>query len=258
MMNDEKREALRKDFADVIKSGAEGFLADSPGVEALTDAEMEALGLPLPPADMLARVKRACAPERPRRALRRAVVAAAALAAAVGAAFSVHAVRTNIWNTVVREEKQDVKISYANYEEEKTVTEEELYRDAEADFGAKPSRPMYMPLGFRLDEFNKNGNFLRAVYCNGKDGFIEIKQEMFSDSGKVKLSHNIDAARRTVETITVKDCEITFISFLRDGTDEQWYDATWIENNIYYDVTTNVSEGSTKKVIKGLFGIRSI
>ena len=237
------------DIDQIIKMAFEAEKADT--IPVLTDEDLEREGIPLPPADMLDKIKAEYAPKKTNRPKLRIILVAAAILILIAGAMSIQGIKGNLFNFTGNITGNSINFYGANIGTYKATTEEmDNYKNAENFLGATILKPTYLPEGYEFDSVNAYPDKrIMLVYKNDKCAIRLVQRLQRSNTNH---GENIDIKSGINYTISAHDTTVTIGEHFHSETDMTWFNAVWSDDNLSYKVDANCSKDELEKFILGL------
>ena len=236
---------------EIIKMAFEAEKADT--IPVLTDEDLEKEGIPLPPADMLDKIKAEYSQEKPkanRKKLRIILVAAAILIFIVGA-MSIYGIKGNLFNFTSNITENSIEFLGGNVGSHTATAEEKnAYTYAEDFLGTAILKPTYLPDGYEFGSVNAYPDKrIMLVYKNGNH-IIKLSQILKRDN--ISNGENVDIKSGEHYTITAHSTTVTVGEHFHSVTATTWFNAVWSNDNLSYKVDANCTKDELEKFILGL------
>ncbi len=242
---------LKKEFEEIIKNGAGLVMEEAELIEPISDEDMKRLGMDIPPNDMYDRIIREVRRNKHigKRGIRRIFIIAAIISI-LACGSGAMAFRIFGSNLFVTYGKHSVNLTESGIEAENyDGSEKEAFSDAEKDLGKKLLKPGYMPKGFYLQRVDTDPEYsVEFTYVNQEDLSVKIQQTLRDEGSHMTVM--IDSAEANSSVMMIGEYEINFVEYVRDGTDEWWIQAFWHDDELEYELTSNLSRDEVEKIIQ--------
>ncbi len=239
------------DIDEIIKMAFEAEKADT--IPVLTDEDLEKEGIPLPPADMLDKIKSEYAQTKtkPSRTKLRIVLVAAAILILIAGAMGIHGIKGNLFNFTSNITGNSIKFYGENVGSHTATTEEmNTYAYAEDFLGTTILKPSYLPDGYSFDSMNRyQKDKIMMVYKN-QDKLIRLTQELKRDN--ISNGKNIDIEAGNNYILNAHNITVTIGKHFHSETAMTWFNAVWSDDNLSYKVDANCTKEDLEKFILGL------
>ena len=236
---------------EIIKMAFEAEKADT--IPVLTDEDLEKEGIPLPPADMLDKIKSEYAQKKtkPSRIKLRIALVAAAILILIAGAIGIYGIKGNLFNLTSNISENAIEFLGGNVGSyTATAEEKDAYTYAEDFLGTTILKPTYLPDGYFFDSMNRYAdNRIMLIYKNGKHE-IRLTQRLKRDN--ISNGENIDIKSGEHYTITDHNTTVIIGEHLHSETSPVWLDAIWSDEKLSYQITANCTKDELEKFILGL------
>ncbi len=250
---DKKSLRLKREFEEIIKNGAGLVIEETELIEPLSDEDMQRLGMELPPNDMYDRIIREGRKNKHigKRGIRRILIIAAIISI-LACGSGALAFRFFSSNLLVKYNRHSIIFTEAGIEAENySGSEKEAFNDAEKDLGKNLLKPGYMPKGFYLQKIDvEPGYSVEFTYVNSENLSVEIKQTLKNENSRTTVM--IDSAAANSYVMIIGEYEINFAEYMRDRTEIQWVTAFWYDDELEYELTSNISRDEIEKIIQNM------
>lgn len=236
---------------EIIKMAFEAEKADT--IPVLTDEDLEKEGIPLPPADMLDKIKSEYAQKKtkPSRIKLRIALVAAAILILIAGAIGIYGIKGNLFNLTSNISENAIKFYGENVgSHTATAEEKDAYTYAEDFLGTTILKPTYLPDGYSFDSMNRyQKDKIMMVYKN-QDKLIRLTQELKRDN--ISNGKNVDIESGTNYTLNAHNTTVIIGEHLHSETSSVWLDAIWSDEKLSYQITANCTKDELEKFILGL------
>ncbi len=244
---------LKKEFEEIIKNGAGLLVEETELIEPISDEDMRRLGMELPPNDMYDRIIRDVKKNKHvgKRRIRKILIIAA-IVSILACGSGAMAFRLFGSDLFVTYGKRSIYLTRAGIEAENyDGSEKEALSDAEKDLGKKLLKPGYMPKGFYLQAVDtKPGEEAKFTYVNSENLSVKIQQTLRDENSRMTVM--IDSEEIKSSVMMIGEYEINLVEYARDGTDEWWIQAFWHDDELEYELTSNLSRDEVEKIIQNM------
>ena len=256
----EKHEEIRAKFDDIIKESIKMYMEEKDDTPVLSDDEMVKAGYSLPPDDMYDRIMKSCKyydnikrnrPQFKKVTWKKVLIIAAVIVIALVTTLNVSAVKVYIFKIINQLTSDTIKLRKGNEINinKHTIQNDDAYLNVEKQLGMKFQKPYYLPEDMTIEKINiVDDNCVKADYTDSYGNIIKLEiniinqEEMSSESIDTKYSETL------MKTINGKQIYIYY--YTRDDM-ESWIDAIWSDDNVLYEIKTNVEQVLLDKVIEG-------
>ncbi len=248
---DKKSLRLKREFEEIIKNGAGLVMEETELIEPISDEDMQRLGMDLPPNDMYDRIIREVRKNKHigKRGIRKILIIAAivSILACGSGAMAFKLFGSDLFATYG---KRSIYLTESGIEAENyDGSEKEAFSDAEKKLGKKLLKPGYMPKGFYLQAVDVEPEYyVEFTYVNSENSSVRIQQTLRDENSL--MSAIIDSAEIKSSVMMIGKYEINFAEYVRDGTDEWWTQAFWHDDELDYELTSNISRDEVEKIIQ--------
>ncbi len=250
---DKKSLRLKREFEEIIKNGAGLVIEETELIEPLSDEDMQRLGMELPPNDMYDRIIREGRKNKHigRRGIRRILIIAAIISilACGSGALAFKFFGSNLF---AQNDKHSIRFIEAGIETENySGSEKEAFSDAEKGLGKKILKPGYMPKGFYLQKFNVDPkDSAEFTYVNSENLSVRIQQALRDENSRTTMM--VDSEEIKSSVMMIGEYEINFAEYARDRAEVQWVTAFWYDEELEYELTSNISRNEIEKIIQNM------
>ena len=255
MTSKEKRYNVSEEQLDkIIKQAIETEMDD--GKDIITDKELIEMGYPLPPADMLDRIKNAdnvkvADVKKPRFRKTVLLVAIIAILISVFVTIGVSGSKEYFFGIVSKITNNSIQFSGINQNlHEYSPDEDEAYKVADETAGFTILKPTYMPEGFEFKRIKIYPNDNVIISYRFGDKNIVLSQTLLKE--ELQNGEMVDIKDGKNYTIDAHDTKITIGEYQRKEKGTKWYSAVWYNENIMYSVDSDCSQNEFEEFIKGL------
>lgn len=250
---DKKSLRLKREFEEIIKNGAGLVMEEAELIEPLSDEDMQRLGMDLPPNDMYDRIIREGRKNKHigKRWIQKILIIAAIISilACSSGALAFKFFGSNLF---AQNNKHSIIFREAGVETENYGgSEKEAFSTAEKDLGKKLLKPGYMPKGFYLQTVDvEQGDSAEFTYMNSENLSVKIQQTLRDENSHTTVM--IDSAAANSYVMIIGEYEINFAEYVRDRAEVQWVKAFWHDDELEYELTSNISRDEIEKIIQNM------
>ncbi len=256
----EKHEKIRNIFDEIIKESVKIYMDTEDDTPIPSDDEIMKGGYSLPPDNMYDRIINSCKAydniksnrhKHKKITWKKVLIIAAVIVITLAMMLNVNAVKVYIFHIFNQLTTDTIKLRKGNKSdiEEYTVENDKAYLKVEKHLGIEFQKPYYLPDEMTLEKINiVDDNCAKANYSDNYGNIINL--EINKINQEEMSSESIDTKYSEASMKTINGKQIYIYYYTRDDA-EKWINAIWSDDNVLYEIKTNIEQGLLDKVIEG-------